>query len=140
MESLKVSDHMNTRPVTFTCDMPVAEAVERLLDAKQMGGPVIDTQNKVIGFLSEQDCLVQMIESSYYREQVAHVKDIMRAEVLAIKPYTSVIELAQQMTTAKPKIYPVVDDDGYLLGTINRTALLHAIDLQLHDGYKVGTS
>jgi len=131
---------MNTRPVTFTCDMPVAEAVERLLDAKQMGGPVIDTQNKVIGFLSEQDCLVQMIESSYYREQVAHVKDIMRAEVLAIKPYTSVIELAQQMTTAKPKIYPVVDDDGYLLGTINRTALLHAIDLQLHDGYKVGTS
>ena len=136
MESLKVSDYMNHRPVTFTCDMPVAEAVERLLQAKQMGGPVIDAQNKVIGFLSEQDCLVQMIESSYYREQVAHVKDIMRAEVLAIKPYTSVIELAQQMTTAKPKVYPVVDDDGYLLGTINRSALLQALDLQLHDGYK----
>jgi CBS-domain-containing membrane protein len=116
--------------------MPVAEAVERLLDGKQTGGPVIDTHNKVIGFLSEQDCLVQMIESSYYREQVALVKDIMRTEVLAIKPYTSVIELAQQMTTAKPKVYPVVDDDGYLLGTINRSNLLHAIDLQLHDGYK----
>lgn len=127
---------MNQRPVTFTIDMPVAEAVERLLLAKQTGGPVIDVQNKVIGFLSEQDCLVQMIESSYYREQVALVKDIMKAEVLSIKPYTSIIELAQQMTTAKPKVYPVVDDDGYLLGTINRTALLHALDLQLHDGYK----
>jgi CBS domain-containing protein len=136
VESLKVSDHMNQRPVTFTSNMPVAEAVERLLEAKQMGGPVIDVQNKVIGFLSEQDCLVQMIESSYYREQVAQVKDIMRAEVLSIKPYTSVIELAQQMTTAKPKVYPVVDDDGYLLGTINRSALLHALDLHLHDGYK----
>lgn len=127
---------MNQRPVTFTSNMPVAEAVERLLEGKQTGGPVIDTHNKVIGFLSEQDCLVQMIESSYYREQVALVKDIMRTEVLAIKPYTSVIELAQQMTTAKPKVYPVVDDDGYLLGTINRSNLLHAIDLQLHDGYK----
>lgn len=136
MESLKVSDHMNHRPVTFTSNMPVAEAVERLLEGKQTGGPVIDTHNKVIGFLSEQDCLVQMIESSYYREQVALVKDIMRTEVLAIKPYTSVIELAQQMTTAKPKVYPVVDDDGYLLGTINRSNLLHAIDLQLRDGYK----
>lgn len=136
MESLKVGEHMNQRPVTFTIDMPVAEAVERLLLAKQTGGPVIDVQNKVIGFLSEQDCLVQMIESSYYREQVALVKDIMKAEVLSIKPYTSIIELAQQMTTAKPKVYPVVDDDGYLLGTINRTALLHALDLQLHDGYK----
>ena len=50
VESLKVSDHMNQRPVTFTSDMPVAEAVERLLHAKQMGGPVIDAQNKVIGF------------------------------------------------------------------------------------------
>ena len=107
-----------------------------MLKNKQTGGPVVNTENKVIGFLSEQDCLMRMIESSYYREQVAHVKDIMRPEVLAIKPYTSVIELAQQMTTAKPKIYPVVDDDGYLLGTINRSALLHAIDLQLHDGYK----
>lgn len=139
MESLKISDHMNQRPVTFTSDMTVAEAVERLLLAKQMGGPVIDTYNKVIGFLSEQDCLVQMIESSYYREQVAQVKDIMKTEVLAIKPYTSVIELAQQMTTAKPKVYPVVDDDGYLLGTINRSALLHALDLHLHDGYKTPT-
>ncbi|WP_339719979.1 CBS domain-containing protein [uncultured Paraglaciecola sp.] len=137
MESLKVNDHMNHRPVTFTSSMPVAEAVERLLQTKQTGGPVIDDQNKVIGFLSEQDCLVQMIESSYYREQIAHVKDIMKTEVLAIKPYTSVIELAQQMTTAKPKVYPVVDDDGYLVGTINRSALLHALDLHLHDGYKL---
>ena len=140
MESLKVSDHMNQRPVTFTSNMPVAEAVERLLQTKQTGGPVVDAQNKVIGFLSEQDCLVQMIESSYYREQVAHVKDIMNTEVLAIKPYTSVIELAQKMITERPKVYPIVDDDGYLLGTINRSALLHAIDLQLHDGYKLQAS
>ena len=137
MESLKVSDYMNSRPVTFTSDMPVAEAVERLLNTKQTGGPVINTANKVIGFLSEQDCLVKMIESSYYREQVAHVKDIMKTEVLAIKPYTSVIELAQKMMTEKPKVYPIVDDDGYLLGTINRSTLLHAIDMHLHDGYKL---
>lgn len=127
---------MNSRPVTFTRNMPVAEAVERLLKNKQTGGPVVNTENKVIGFLSEQDCLMRMIESSYYREQVAHVKDIMKTEVLSIKPYTSVIELAQKMVIEIPKVYPVVDDDGYLLGTINRSALLHAIDLQLRDGYK----
>ncbi|AGH44938.1 CBS domain-containing protein [Paraglaciecola psychrophila] len=140
MESLKVSDHMNQRPVTFTSNMTVAEAVERLLQTKQTGGPVIDTHKKVIGFLSEQDCLVHMIESSYYREQVAHVKDIMKIDVISIKPYTSVIDLAQKMMTEKPKVYPVVDDDGYLLGTINRSALLHAIDLQLHDGYRLRAS
>lgn len=138
MESLNVSDHMNLRPVTFNVDMTVAEAVERLLQSRQTGGPVVDAQNKVIGFLSEQDCLVIMIESSYYREQVAHVKDVMRTEVISVKPYLSVIELAERMLVEKPKVYPIVDDDGYLLGTINRSALLNAIDLQLRDGYRKG--
>ena len=30
----------------------------------------------------------------------------------------------------------VVDDDGNLLGCINRTAVLRAIDVQLNDGYR----
>lgn len=135
MESLRVSDHMNRRPVTFNLEMSVAEAVECLLKVHQTGGPVIDEHHKVVGFLSEQDCLVSMLESSYYREQVCRVKDIMRTDVVAIKPYVSVIELAQQMSINKPKVYPIVDDDGYLLGTINRTALLNAIDIHLRDGY-----
>jgi predicted transcriptional regulator len=136
VESLKVGDYMNTHPVTFTTEMTVVEAVERLLAVHQTGGPVVDEHKKVIGFLSEQDCLSQMIQSSYYREQVARVKDIMRTEVLSIKPYTSVLELAQLMLGEKPKFYPVVDDDGYLLGSINRTAVLNAIDVQFKDGYK----
>jgi CBS domain-containing protein len=126
---------MNQRPVTFHSDMPVAEAVERLLKAKQTGGPVIDKNNKVIGFLSEQDCLVKMIASSYYREQVAHVKDIMKTDVATVKPYSSVLELGQKMIADKRKVFPVVDDDGYLLGCITRSGLLLAIDLQLKDGY-----
>lgn len=136
MESLSVSDYMNTRPVTFNSEMTVAEAVEKLLHSRQTGGPVIDQQNRVIGFVSEQDCMVRMIESSYYREQVARVKDVMRTEVISIKPYMSIIELAERMSVDKPKVYPIVDDDGNLLGTINRTAILHAIDKQLHDGYR----
>jgi predicted transcriptional regulator len=135
MESLSVGDYMNKSPVTFTTDMPVVEAVERLLKVHQTGGPVLDENNRVIGFLSEQDCLAQMLASSYYNEQISLVKDIMRTEVLSIKPYTSVLELAQQMLLAKPKFYPVVDDDGFLLGSINRTAVLNAIDVQFKDGY-----
>lgn len=136
MESLRVSDYMNHHPVTFKAEMPVAEAVERLLDSHQIGGPVLDDNNNLVGFLSEQDCLKQMIESSYYREQVARVKDIMRTEVLTVKPYDSVLELAQQMLGAKPKMYPVLDDSEDLIGIIGRADILNAIDVQLRDGYK----
>lgn len=127
---------MNRHPVKFNAEMPVAEAVELLLQSKQNGGPVLDENRKVVGFLSQQDCIEQMIESSYYREQVARVKSIMHKEVLTAKPYDSVLELAQQMLKQRPKIYPVLDDDGILLGTITRTDVLRAIDVQLRDGYK----
>jgi CBS domain-containing protein len=136
MESLQVSDYMNTHPVKLHIEMPVAEAVEVLLTSGQSGGPVVDIKGKVVGFLSEQDCIAQMIASSYYREQICRVVDIMKTPVMTIKPYMSVIELAQLLIKEKPRVYPVVDDDGVLQGCINRSAVLKAIDVQLRDGYQ----
>ena len=136
MQSIKVADYLNHRPVTFKQDMRVESAVEKLLQSGQSGGPVIDEQRKVVGFLSEQDCIAQMIASSYYREQICRVGEIMKTPVITIKPYMSVIELAQLLLKDKPRVYPVVDDDGVLLGCINRTQVLRAIDVQLNDGYQ----
>lgn len=136
MESLQVARYMSHHPVKLHFDMPVAEAVERLLDSHQTGGPVIDANGRIAGFLSEQDCIRNMMESSYYREQVCRVKDIMTTPVETVKPYTSILEIAQKMITLVPKVYPVVDDDGYLVGCITRTDVLKAIDMHLRSGYK----
>lgn len=136
MESLQVSDYMNTHPVNIGLEMPVAEAVELLLESRQSGGPVVDRKGKVVGFLSEQDCIAKMIASCYYREQICRVSEIMKTPVISVKPYMSVLELAQKLLKEKPRVYPVVDDDGVLLGTINRTQVLKAIDMQLRSGYQ----
>ena len=128
MESLLVRDYMNHYPVTFTTDMTVEEASLRFLKTKQIGGPVIDENYKLIGFLSESDVLAKMLETIYFNERVADVKDLMRTEVLSVKPYHSVIELGQTMLKDKPKVYPVVGDGGNLLGTICRNDVLYAID------------
>jgi len=136
MNLLKVADQMNTHPVTFTAEMTLEAAVELLTDAGQLGGPVIDKNKKVVGFLSEQDCLQRMLLSSYHDQVSAHVRDVMRTEVLTVKPYTGIIDLAQQMLGAKPKIYPVIDDNGVLVGVISRTDVLRAIDQELHSHYR----
>ncbi len=136
MESLKIQDYMNKHPVVFMEKMPVAEAVEKLLATKQTGGPVIDKAGKMIGFLSEQDCIKKMIESSYYRQQSANVEDIMTASVKTVKAYDSVLFVAEKLMSDRPKIYPVIDDNGDLVGAIDRSAILRAIDLHLQDGYK----
>ncbi|MCW9080922.1 MAG: CBS domain-containing protein [Colwellia sp.] len=136
MESLKIQEYMNHYPVTFTADMAVEEASLRFLKTKQIGGPVIDGNGKLIGFLSESDVLAKMLETIYYNEHVANVADLMRKEVLSMKPYDSVIELGQLMLKNKPKVYPVIDDDGNLLGTICRNDVLHAIDKHMRANLK----
>jgi len=138
MESLKIEEYMNHYPVTFTSDMAVEEASLRFLKTKQIGGPVIDKNGKLIGFLSESDVLAKMLETIYYNEHVADVADLMRKEVLSMKPYDSIIELGQLMLKNKPKVYPVIDDDGNLLGTICRNDVLHAIDKHMRANLKSG--
>ena len=66
MDLLKVADYMNRYPVTFTADMPVEMAVDRLIRGRQTGGPVIDKHKKIVGFISEQDCLQRMLTSTYW--------------------------------------------------------------------------
>ncbi len=55
----------------------------------------------------------------------------MSKTVLSVAPDDSIIELAQRMAGPKPKIYPVVDENGLLLGTISRQDVLRAIEMTM---------
>jgi CBS domain-containing protein len=135
MDSIQVKDYMNLYPVTFTPEMTVEEASLRFLKTKQIGGPVIDEHKRLIGFLSERDILAKIIAAIYHNEHLTRVDDLMSREVLSLKPYDSVVEIAQTMLQAKPKVYPVVDDDGNLLGTICRNDVLRAFDVHMRASY-----
>ena len=128
MDSLRVRDYMRKQPISFSPTTQVTAAVEALLKEKQLGGPVLDSNHRVMGWLSEQDCLASMVESTYYCESNATVSDVMSTEVLTIKPDMGIVDLAQLMTKNKPKIYPVLNDEGCLIGTISRRDVLAAID------------
>ncbi len=131
MESLKVRDYMNSRPVTFKPGESITEAVDKLLAGNVTGAPVIDETGCLVGFLSEQDCLGTAIEASYHCETVALVSELMRKDVLSVKPDDSVFELAQTMRGLKPKVYPVLDDDKQLIGVITRKEVLRALAKQM---------
>jgi CBS domain-containing protein len=134
MQSLKIKDYMNKRPITFKPDMPVSEAVDLMLKHRQTGGPVVGPDKKLVGFISEQDCLSKAIEASYHFENVALVEECMRTDVLTVNPETSVLELAQQMLEQKPKIYPVMDRDK-LVGVITRRDVLRAVEAHMNSSY-----
>ena len=131
MSNLQISHYMSGKGISFKKEMTVEKAVEKLLVSKYIGGPVLDDVGRVIGWLSEQDCLAKMIEASYYCSLVALVSDIMVHEGLTVKSDMSIVDLAQQMLKSKPKIYPVVDNEGMFLGLITRKNILKAMSDQL---------
>ncbi|KHT50163.1 CBS domain-containing protein [Vibrio sinaloensis] len=135
MESLKVKDYMTLQAVTFSPDMSLSAALEKVLDSRYLGGPVINDKKEVIGFLSGQDLLDKLIKVSYYCQDTHIVSDCMHSEVLSVKSDTSIIELAEMMTVGKPKVYPVIDN-GKLVGIITRRDVLRAIGKNIDDCFK----
>ncbi|MBR9726950.1 CBS domain-containing protein [Shewanella intestini] len=134
MDSIKIADHMDRQPVLLKSDMSLAVAVELLLDSKKGGAPVISSQGELVGFLSQQDCLAVMLKSSYHCDLTSTVADCMKTPVLTVSPQDSMLQLAEQMLGEKPKIYPVVSNNK-VIGTINRTNVLNAINTYMQQCY-----
>ncbi len=134
MDSIKIRDYMDRQPVLLRANMSLATAVEKLLENNKNGAAVVDESGHLVGFLSQQDCLAVMLKSSYHCDMTSVVKDCMRSEVLFVSPDDSILQLAEQMLGAKPKIYPVVEN-GKVVGTINRTNVLRAMNVYMQQCY-----
>jgi len=132
MKNLQISHCMSGKSIFFKKEMPIETAVLKLLNSKEIGGPVLDDRGHVIGWLSEQDCLAKMLEASYYCELVALVEDVMVNTPLTVKATMSIVDLAQLMLSAKPKIYPVVDENNKFMGLIARKDVLAGMTKQFN--------
>ncbi|HDY7430261.1 TPA: CBS domain-containing protein [Vibrio vulnificus] len=135
MNSLKVKDYMTLQAVTFTVDMSLSAALNKVMKSVVMGGPVINEKEEVIGFLSEQDLLDKLVKASYHYQDSYTVGECMHSDVLSVSSDMSIIELADMMKVGKPKMYPVVDNKK-LVGVITRRDVLKAIGQSLDDCFK----
>jgi CBS domain-containing protein len=134
MDSIKIIHYMDRQPVLLKADMPISTAVEHLLKHNKAGAAVVDNQGHLVGFLSQQDCLGVMLKSSYHCDMTSIVEDCMKVDVLFVSPDDSMLQLAEQMLGPKPKIYPVVSE-GKVVGTINRTNVLSAMNTYMQQCY-----
>ena len=127
MDSLIVRDVMDASIVPLRLDTSLAEAVDRITDSHHLGLPVVDSDQHLVGFLSEQDCMKYVISGSYYADSLTRVGDIMRPDPLKVAANESLLALAERMQTGKPKNYPVCDE-GRLVGLVTRSAVLRALN------------
>lgn len=123
-----VRDHMKSLSLSFTASTSVEEIVKSLVKNKVVGAPVLDENKKLIGFVTERDCLTQMLNDSYYCENHKVASEIMRENPLSVSPDDDIMALAEKMTKPMPKLYPVVEGEK-VIGIITRSDVLKALSL-----------
>lgn len=126
MHSILVKDYMDKNPHAILSTTPIRDVVAFLMRERVTGAPVVDKANNLVGFVSEQDCIKQMLNDAFYCEESESVSTVMTRKVKALTPETSIVEVAEAMSKAPPKNYPVVED-GKLVGLMSRRLILHAL-------------
>lgn len=125
-KTVTVRDCMSHKVFSFDLSDNIADAVSQLLEHRITGAPVLDAERNVIGFVSEQDCIKQMLNTAFYCDLTATVGDVMKRDVLSVEPDMPIAQLAEQLIIAKPRVYPVVEG-GRLVGIISRSDVLQAL-------------
>lgn len=126
MHSILVEDYMDFDPHAISQSTNVRDVIGNLLQQGIPGAPVIDDNEQVIGFVSEQDCIAEMLNDAFYCEEPGLVSTVMNTDVTSVSPQTTIVEIAQSMLKNQHKHYPVVDN-GKLVGVISRSRILKAL-------------
>ncbi|MBL4743799.1 MAG: CBS domain-containing protein [Cycloclasticus sp.] len=130
LKSVLIKDYMATNLSTFTPDLPISEAIKFLNTHKISGAPVVDGRGNLVGMLSEKDCLQVALQSTYYEDWVGgEVSEYMTANVETVPDTSSIVDLADRFLKTPYKRYPVINEEGDLVGQISRSDVLRALDI-----------
>ena len=141
-----ISEFMNTNVITIPNNATLKQAVEVMIKSKTNGLVVINESNKVAGILSSWD-IIQHIVPDYLEEDMHlasfesgdvliqrtketandSIAKFMTAKVHTVKPQETLMEAAAILSEFRIRQLPVVDDNGVLIGYINRTDIKEAI-------------
>jgi CBS domain-containing protein len=112
---------------TVPKSLSIEEAIDVLQKSKQTGVPVTNESGKLVGFFSEKDCLRYLYGAFYFNQIGSPVEKFMNQQVVAIKEDFSVTDILKLFIENPFHVYPVVDKENILIGTISRSDLLSEI-------------
>lgn len=134
LRSVKVRDYMRDQLITFKPQTDLFEAINKLIDHRITGAPVVDEQGNLVGLLSEADCLRAILTLTYHEEEMGGiVGDYMVEEVHTIDYEADIIKVAEEFINNRRRLLPVVKN-GKVVGQISRRDVLRAVEEFAQDG------
>lgn len=119
-------DVVKRRLVTVSADQSLEEGVRTLLRAGFSGAPVIDAQGRLVGMLSEFDCLGALAEAVAEDWPAGRVSDHMTIEIDTVEPSENVLSLVSRFRDGRHRRLLVVESDRPV-GIITRRDLMASL-------------
>ena len=124
---LTVADVMTSQLVIFKPEQSIHEVMRAFIKHRISGGPVVDESGKLVGVISEADCMKEISDSRYFNlpildKSVAH---FMTKEVDTIDANTSVFDAASLFSKSSRRRYPVMENNR-LVGQVSRKDIVIA--------------
>ena len=126
MDSIFVRDHMTRKVLTLRHDLEIMAATRKLVEKGFSGAPVLDQHGRLVGILTERDCMKVALHSGYHDVPYGLVSDYMSPDPESVTPDQSVLTIAEKFVRGRYRRYPVMDN-GRLVGIISRRDVLYAM-------------
>lgn len=129
MQSNKTAEDIILKSaLTLKEDMSIVEACDLLANHGLSGAPVTTSRGKLIGFLSEKDCLKYLLDMKYYNNEGGIVGDFMSRTLMTIHKNETLLYITELFMKNHFQMYPVVDEDGIFLGVVTRKRLFNELN------------
>ena len=132
--SVIAKDIMVTAVRSVRADDSIFDATQMLCKNGFSGAPVLDDEGRLLGSLSEKDCIHAFLNIVHHRAPPALVQDVMTAEVMTVAEDTGILDVAHLFVDKGLRRVPVTRD-GFLVGQISRRDLLRKV-VQIFEGSK----
>jgi len=126
-----VAQFMDRQIESVRPDTAIMEAIDSLVEKRVTGTLVADSEGRLVGILTEFDCLRVFTEVDWRdKSPGAQVKDYMTVDVKTIPPTMDIYQAARLFMGVSFHRFPVVEE-GRILGTISRFDTLRAVQRTL---------
>ena len=149
-----VRDVMSRPAVTVRADASLKEATTMLDQRSLTTLPVVDSEGRVLGIVSEADLITGMVPRDTRLHMVPRatethtlppgsVGEVMNLHPMTVNEDTDLAEAADLMTTTGVKSLPVLDHRRHVVGVVSRRDVIHLlarpdseIEAELDDLYR----
>lgn len=127
LDRKRVRDYMSRNLVTFTPGTELFSAIHQLLKHRLSSASVVDSSGKLVGVLSEKDCLKVALLAGFDGSPAGLVEEFMTREAVTVDVDDNLLDIANRFIDSSFRRFPVTEN-GKLIGEIVRADILRAID------------